>query len=140
MQISLAIYPDDYKTQLDIGNLFRSIKQFDSAEHHIRESLRLNPGLPMAISDLGFVYFSEQKYPEALALARTAFNKDSNNPTIMFNIGMIFAKMKQNDSAEAWLQKTLTMQPENSRASDYLTALQNELQQSIRKADSTNGN
>ena len=136
LQRSLAIYPDDYKTHLDMGNYYRSIGQYDSAEYHIKQTLRILPNLPVAESDLGFVYFSEQKYSEALALARTAYLQDTQNPTIMFNMGMIFTQMNELDSARVWMQRTTQLQPDNKMAADYLNLLQNALQKAMKKADS----
>ena len=137
LQRSLAIYPGNYKAHLDIGNFFRSNGQYDSAEYHIKESLRILPDLSVALSDLGFVYFSEQKYSEALGLARNAYNRDPQNPTIMFNMGMIFTQMKEFDSARVWMQRTMALQPDNKMAADYLAMFQNELQKALKKADST---
>ncbi len=133
IQRSIAIYQDNYKAHLDIGNFFRNIGQYDSAEYHIKESLRIKPDLTAALSDLGFVYFSEQKYNEALVLARNAWRKDSKEPTIMFNMGMIFMQMKEFDSASVWMQRTLDAQPDNKMAAEYLTMLQN----ALRKTDIT---
>ena len=135
LQQSLAIYPDDYKTHLDIGNYYRSIGQYDSAEYHIKQTLRILPNLSVAQSDLGFVYFSEQKYSEALALARTAYLQDTQNPTIMFNMGMIFIQMNELDSARVWMLRTKQLQPDNKMAADYLNLLQNALQNAMKKAE-----
>ena len=119
LQKSISIYPGNFKVHQDLGNFFRGLQQYDSAEVHLKEAIRLFPESPVAVSDLGFVYFSEQKYREALALSEAALLKDKQNTAIINNMAICYLQMKEYDSALIMVNKALLMEPGNKLSLDY---------------------
>ena len=124
---SIAIYNDNFKVHLDLGNYYRGNRQYDSAEKQLKEAYRLLPGSPVVVSDLGYVYFCEQKYTDALTLAKSAMIKDNKNALIYNNIGMCYVQMQVYDSALQSFKRTLQLDPENAMAKEYIGKLTLEL-------------
>ncbi len=120
MQRSLSIYPDNAKAHQDLGNFFRELQQYDSAEAQLKEAVRLNPTSFVPVSDLGYVYFCEKKYADAIALSKTALQKDKKNAGIINNIAMCYLQMQQYDSATIMIKQALIIDPENKQSNNYL--------------------
>lgn len=120
LERSLSIYPGNAKAHQDLGNFFRGLQAYDSAEVHLKEAVRLNPTSYIPVSDLGFVYFSEKKYEAAIALSQAALLKDQNNAGIINNIAICYLQMQKYDSAIMMVNKALAIEPGNKLSEQYL--------------------
>jgi len=120
---SLSIYPGNYKAHQEIGNYFRGIGQFDSAEYHARAALRLYPGSATLTSDLGFIYFSAQKYDQALATAEKALAMEPGNAALHANVAMVLMVMKRYDSSLFYFEQAAKLEPGNKQAAMYIPVL-----------------
>jgi tetratricopeptide (TPR) repeat protein len=136
LQRSLSIHNSVYKVHRDIGNFFRALKQYDSAKLHMKEAIRLNPGSAMPVSDLGFIYFSEQKYREAADLAKLALSLDTGDIRNMSNIAMVYVQMRQYDTALYYFNNVIKRVPDDENALRYIKAITEEMA----KTDIMNGN
>ena len=120
LQRSLSIYPENGKAHQDLGNFFRDLQQYDSAEAHLKQAVKLNPTSYVPVSDLGFVYFCEKKYPEALALSQAALLKDKKNVGIINNTARCYLQMQKYDSAIIMIKQALSFDPGNKLSNEYL--------------------
>ena len=127
LEKSLSIYPYNDKAQQDLGNFFRSMQQYDSAETHLKQAIKLNPASYVPVSDLGFVYFSEKKYHEAIALSQAALLKDKKNVSIINNMAMCYLQMQRYDSAIIMIRQALAIDPGNKTSNEYLSMANNQI-------------
>jgi len=125
LQRSLSIYPDNAKAHQDLGNFFRDMQQYDSAETHLKLAVKLNPTSYVPVSDLGYVYFCEKKYHEALALSQAALLQDKKNVDIINNMAMCYLQMHQYDSSLIMIKQALAIDPGNKLSNEYLAMVNN---------------
>lgn len=116
MQRSLAIYPDNAKEHMDIGNLFARIGQRDSALAHMHRALRLQPGNPVILSAMGGIYFGAGEYGETVALLRRALYIAPENVPLLVNLALTYQQLAIPDSAAYFAREVLNLQPGNTQA------------------------
>ncbi|MCF8450484.1 MAG: DUF1736 domain-containing protein [Taibaiella sp.] len=110
---SLAIYPVQSKVHADLGNLFMLKQQYDSAEIHLKEALRIKPNDPVYTSALGGVYFVQGQYRKTLSLCKQALLKAPGNTALLNNIGLCYLQMGVYDSALLVSERVLQLEPGN---------------------------
>jgi protein O-mannosyl-transferase len=113
---SLSIYPAQSKVHTDLGNLFASLGQTDSAEVHMLQAAALKPGDPVILSMLGGIYFGRGQYEKTLSICRAALLKAPRNTTVMNNMGMCYLQMGAYDSVVNICAKVLELEPGNELA------------------------
>jgi adenylate cyclase len=93
---------------------------FEEADHEFSEAVRLNPGSTTA--RLWFAEFlaAMERYPEADEQFEIARKLDPLSVRISFDLAVQFWFKRQFDRAEDQLQRTLSMDPGNSLAYDFL--------------------
>jgi len=93
---------------------------FEEADHEFSEAVRLNPA--SATARLWFAEFlgAMARYPEADAQFESARKLDPLSVRISFDLAVEFWCKRQFDRAEEQLQRTLSMDPGNSLAYDFL--------------------
>ncbi len=69
-------------------------KNIETAEKLIKKALSYDKNSPFIIDSLGFVYYREGKYAEALKLFKTALKKLGKSPTVLKHTGMDYLKLK----------------------------------------------
>src|SRR6266478_576046 len=93
---------------------------FEEADHEFSEAVRLNPG--SATARLWFAEFllAMERYPEGDEQFEIARKLDPLSVRISFDLAVEFWFKRQFDRAEEQLQRTLSMDPGNSLAYDFL--------------------
>ncbi len=121
---SLAIYPNKADTHGDLGAIYLTAKQNDSAIVHLKRAIELNPRLSSAAANLGTVYLTEEKYPDASVYYKQTIAVDPNNITAVFNEAVCEVQFRQYDSAVNNFKRAMVISPDynNHKAFDY-TAL-----------------
>jgi protein O-mannosyl-transferase len=119
---AIAIYADKADTHGDLGAIYFTDKQYDSAEVHLKRALELNPKLSAAAANLGTVYLTETKYSDALKYYLQADYVDPSNITAVFNTGVCFVQFKQYDSAVFYFKKSVAIAPDyyNHKGMEYI--------------------
>lgn len=111
-RIKFSIYTGLAQVYADLHNFNQAHYYFDMAEHNPEP--RLHYENYIYFNSKGNCYYFEEKYPEALACFKQAyevcrqFNQPSYNALIEANIGEIFTLMNCNDSAHHYLNKAYT--------------------------------
>jgi len=93
---------------------------FEEADHEFSEAVRLNPGSATARLWFAEVLTAMERYPEADAQFESARKLDPLSVRISFDLAVEFWCKRQFDRAEEQLQRTLSMDPGNSLAYDFL--------------------
>jgi adenylate cyclase len=93
---------------------------FEEADHEFSEAVRFNPG--SATARLWFAEFllAMERYPEGDEQFEIARKLDPLSVRISFDLAVEFWFKRQFDQAEDQLQRTLSMDPGNSLAYDFL--------------------
>jgi adenylate cyclase len=96
---------------------------FKEAEHEFREAIRLNPG--SAIARLGFAEFllEMERFQEGEEELERARELDPLSVRISFDSAAKFYWKREFDLAVDQLQKTISMDPDNSLAFDFLSVV-----------------
>ncbi|MGC8554086.1 MAG: tetratricopeptide repeat protein [Candidatus Acidulodesulfobacterium sp.] len=81
-------------------------KHIKTAEKFIKKALSYDKGSPFIIDSLGFVYYREGKYAEALKLFKTALKKLGKSPTVLKHTGMDYLKLKNYKKALEYFNKS----------------------------------
>ncbi len=81
-------------------------KHIKTAEKLIKKALSYDKGSPFIIDSLGFVYYREGKYAEALKLFKTALKKLGKSPTVLKHTGMDYLRLKNYKKALEYFNKS----------------------------------
>ena len=117
---SIAIYPDKADSHADLGAIYFTMKNYDSAIVQLKRALQLNPNLANANANLGTVYLTLQQYHNALGYYRKTVEVDKTNIIAQFNLGVCYYQEQKLDSALIAFKKSIQIQPEyyNHKAFD----------------------
>ncbi|MCW3122068.1 MAG: tetratricopeptide repeat protein [Flavipsychrobacter sp.] len=118
---SLAIYPNKADTHGDLGAIYLTAQQNDSAILHLKRAVDLNPKLSSAAANLGTVYLTLQNYGAAAIYYRQTIEVDPNNVTAVFNKAVCDVQFKRYDSAVYNFKRAMEIQPQynNYKAVEY---------------------
>jgi tetratricopeptide (TPR) repeat protein len=81
--------------------------RLDEAADLIKRALVEDPNNAAYQDSLGWAYFKQNKLPEAEELLRKAAARESHDPTILSHLGDVYAKMGNDNLAEAQWQKSV---------------------------------
>ena len=81
-------------------------KNLKKAEMLIKRALSYDKNSPFILDSLGFVYYREKKYAEALKLFRTALKKLGKSATVLKHTGMDYFMLKNYKKALEYLEKS----------------------------------
>ncbi len=100
-------------------------QHLDEAESLVRRALELDPGNPAYLDSLGWVYYRQGRYSEALAeLLRATSSTETPDPVILEHVGDTLEKLDRSAEALQYWQKALQLAPENTALAskiDHLT-------------------
>jgi len=108
---SLAIYPNKADTHADLGAIYLTAKNDDSAIYHLTRAVELNPRLSSAAANLGTVYLTEQKYVPAAKYYRQTVDVDPNNVIAVFNLAVCDYQFQKYDSAIYNFKRSIDINP-----------------------------
>ena len=114
MRSILEIDPENAEAMNFIGYTYadRGI-HLDEAEKLILEALRLKPGSGHIMDSLGWVYFRQERYNQALEYLEKAFELMTNDPVVAEHLGQAYEKTGQPDQAIEMYRKALEKDPDN---------------------------
>lgn len=118
---SLAIYPYKADTHGDLGAIYLTSGQNDSAILHLRRAVILNPKLSSAAANLGTVYLTMLNYDSAAVYYRMCIAQDPENVTAVFNKAVCDVQFRQYDSAVYNFKRSMQLAPDynNHKAVEY---------------------
>lgn len=99
----------------------------DEAEELIREALRLKPGSGHIIDSLGWVYFRQERIPEAIHYLEEALKLLPDDPTIAEHLGDAYRAAGRLEEALEAYGKALDNNPENPELRDKIQHLRKQL-------------
>ena len=94
-----------------------------SAETDFNAAIAKSPTYGLAIYNLGAVYDRQGKVKEAIAQLEKIAPYNANQPTLMFELGLLYVRNNQTDNAQAALQRAVLLAPQYANARWYLALL-----------------
>jgi tetratricopeptide (TPR) repeat protein len=115
--------PDQARAHMMLGTIYEKKKQFEPAEKHYREALRIKPDFASAANNLAYILISADKNPDdALYFARRAKEVLPDDPRVADTLGWIYYKKGYYDIARRELTRSLKLLP-NSAVVHYHLAM-----------------
>ena len=110
-------YTDDKNIYRNIGLSYLKIGNYQKAEKNFKEAIYLEPKFSEAYFNLGYLYYSNKKYNEAIESWQKISKYDPNffeMPIIYYYIGMAYKKKQMPDKALEYFVQALQLVPEGS--------------------------
>ncbi len=117
----LATANDDYELWLAVGNLYSQSGNNAKARESFQKALQINPDYSTAIVRLGFMYYDEENYVEAIPLLEKAFDQAPDNDIIGRRLAISYQKSNRLDQAIARYEGLIKNDPNNVQA--YLNVI-----------------
>ena len=108
MKHMLKLFPDDSWVHAHYGNWAWTQGNYTIAEKHLQRSLELQAKYPWASFRLGVVFFSQEKWEQALELFEEGLKYEPENVWAIQQTGLILEKLDNNEGAIShyeWLMK-----------------------------------
>jgi Tetratricopeptide repeat len=105
--------PENALVQATLGHQALAARQWDEAEQHFEESLKLDPAQPQVYSDLSEVADQKGRAEEAVTLAQKAVTLDPFNAPLQKTLITRLIDAKRYPEAEAAMEKYLENFPED---------------------------
>lgn len=109
---ALAVDPNNFLAQLNMGMVLEQAGQFDDAMAHYAASVRLHPDRPEAHNNLGALLARQGKVDEAIAQYREALQANPDFAEAHTNLGAALAGRMQLDAAIAEYREALRLAPD----------------------------
>jgi tetratricopeptide (TPR) repeat protein len=113
---ALKIAPDYYPAHNNLGSIYLSKSDFQSAEAQFRESVRLDQNEAQAYFNLGNVLMLTGRYTESEAALAAGLQRRPDSAFARFLQGCLFARTGKLDEAEKGLREALQLDPSMSQA------------------------
>lgn len=105
-------YPDYLHTHLYLGRIYLKERDFDNAERHLREALRLQPGSTAALVFLGRILEGKGQIDGALGQYREALRFKPDAFAAHYNIGECLLKKGDKSGALAAFREVVRIKPD----------------------------
>lgn len=98
-----------------LGNICGKKEEFDKAEIHFVEALRLNPKLPIAHSEYGYLLCLLKRYEEAEDHYKKGLKLNPNNAQAHINYAIVLGNLKKHREAAFHCEEALRLDPKNPK-------------------------
>jgi Flp pilus assembly protein TadD len=99
------------------GNLDVALQLAQTAKRKLPDSAEVN-------DTLGFIYYKKNLLALAIAPLQLSVQKDPNNPTFHYHLGMVYAKAGNASEARQALTRALALKPDFADAAEARAALE----------------
>ena len=123
-QTAMETTPDCAECQRNLGIVQGRLGAYDEAEAAFRAALRLDPENAESYDGLAEIYNAQRRFDEAAeassAAARLSGGGGGDDPTAVFDQGLIFWNAGRLDEARLQFERTLELDPEHGEAHYWL--------------------
>ncbi|MDX1672187.1 MAG: protein kinase [Balneolaceae bacterium] len=136
---AVELAPDNYRALLNLGGVHNQLENYDKAIDYYERSMQLRPN-PSAASNLGFAYYQQGMYENAITNFRIAINQfNSRDHRILGNLASAYditgndeLAVKYYKEAIEAVERILNVNPNSVQAQVALGAFSAELGDSAR--------
>ncbi|MBM3992910.1 MAG: tetratricopeptide repeat protein [Planctomycetes bacterium] len=107
----LGLQPDNPDVHYGLATVFFLVGDAESAAHHFKQVIRLDPLRAAAYVNLGAVQNRLEQHDEALATLRKAIQLDPNRAEGYYNMGLVYKQLGQLDMAVNAYREAIRINP-----------------------------
>jgi protein O-mannosyl-transferase len=111
------------EAEYDLGSIYAKQNRLGEATAHLREAVRLNPGLPEAFYNLGHVLAAQNQPGEAAECYRRAIHLKPGYPEACCNLARLMIAQKRPAEAVELYEQALASKPDYADARNNLANL-----------------
>ena len=120
-------FPEDAATLLYQGYVYELLKKYSNAEILYRKSLEMEPENHRAMLRLSTLLIKTGKYEEAQSFLESLTRKYPDYTVGWWNLGLLYQKLDELESAEQALEEVVRLDPANTRVQAQLERIREEL-------------
>lgn len=119
----LEHYPDAHNVLNYLAYMWaeKGIK-LEKGLEYITRALEFEPGSGAYVDTLGWIYYKQKRYREALEQIQKANRLIENDPTITDHLGDVFDALKDTGKALSYWKQSFLLDPENKTVAEKLEA------------------
>jgi type IV pilus assembly protein PilF len=130
---ALEIDPKSSVAHNTLAIVFQLEQEYDDAERHFRLALRYDPDFTRARNNFGAYLFERERYEEAIEQLKIASEDRfyQGRPAVFENLGVAFTRMDDSAAAEQAFERSIALNPSQSRALIELAEIRFEQQRYV---------
>lgn len=114
------IDPEHLQAHINTAKCYVELKDYDRALTFSRRAEEIDPNVGEVQMLLADIYKSQEDYQGAIRSYKRALEIDSNNPEIMTSLAVAYTRTALYEPAKELLTTVTQIQPDNSKAHQYL--------------------
>ncbi|MFO7707025.1 MAG: tetratricopeptide repeat protein [Desulfobacterales bacterium] len=118
-----AFYGTPHFALSNMALAYYNKKDFDQAERHFQEALKMNPDFINALGGLGILYIEQGRYEEAVSKLERAVRKEPKAAQLRFELGRAYLGVGDKARAKAEFARAAELAPDTPLAADALREL-----------------
>ena len=111
---SQLVNADRPEAQLNLGNYYAAIKDFEKSEVAYKKSIKLNHAFVPAYINLADLYRAQQNDTEAEKVLHKVIEVVPANASANYALGLLYVRKQDNDNALKMLQRAVQLEPSNA--------------------------
>ncbi len=121
-----TVYPDDTELYNFVGYTLADHNQnLKQAEKLIRKALAREPTNPAYLDSMGWVYYRQGKYEDALDFLEQAIDQMPKDPLLLDHLADTYLRLNRREDAVNTLERILEITPDDERVLEKLRQLRN---------------
>ena len=108
--------------QFCAGRIFYARKEYEEAKRYLVHAVEQNPDIETQ-NTLGLTYYELGEYQNAINIFKNLVEKHPENISLLMSLAKCYAKLEDNDKALEYLEKLVSIFPENEEAQELIREL-----------------
>ncbi len=117
---AISLDSNSYMSHYILGFIASHFEDWDASIQELKIANDLKQNNEEILRCLGWALFSSGKISEGLVTLERALNLDAENPLALCDLGVVYLRLQEFSKARALFQRSLDIDPSNSRAIDCL--------------------
>ena len=119
---ALKINPNHEYIQFCAGRILFARKDFEEAKHYLIHAVEQNPDIETQ-NTLALTYYELGEYASAINIFNNLLAKKKDNISLLMSLARCYEGLKDNDKALEYLDKVVTIFPEDEEAHEMIRKL-----------------
>ena len=119
---ALKVNPHHEYIQFCAGRIFYARKEYEDAKHYLIHTVEQNPDIETQ-NTLALTYYELEEYNSAINIFENLLAKKPDNISVLMSLAKCYEGLKDNDKALEYLDKVVTIFPEDEEAHEMIRKL-----------------
>jgi tetratricopeptide (TPR) repeat protein len=106
--------PESARSHRELASVLSDLGQYDRAREEVELALRLDPGNPVTLYNLGNVQLHAGRLEDAIAAYQAALKEDPQQIDSIVNLGNAYSARGDERTAEIWFRRGLELRPDSA--------------------------